>query len=85
MSREDVFDKLNELFRDYFDDEDIVLKDEFIIASCRTEGNWHVRDELFLIDGTPVFDDLYRGVFIDDETLMRETPFGREYYRIKRR
>lgn len=28
MSREDVFNKLNELFRDYFDDEDIVLAEE---------------------------------------------------------
>lgn len=64
---------------------DILLKDEFIIASYRTEGNWDVRDELFLIDGTPVFDDLYRDVHINGETLTRETPFGKEYYRIKRR
>jgi len=63
---------------------DIVLKDEFIIASYRTEGNWNVRDELFLIDGTPVFDDLYRRVYIDGDTLTRETPLGREHYRIKR-
>ena len=61
---------------------DIVLKDEFIIASYRTEGNWDVRDELFLIDGTPVFDDLYRRVYIDGDNLTRETPLGLEYYRI---
>lgn len=61
---------------------DIVLKDEFIIASYRTEGNWNVRDELFLIDGTPIFDDLYRKVYVDGDKLTRETPFGLEHYRI---
>jgi hypothetical protein len=63
---------------------DIVLKDEFIIASYRTEGKWDVRDELFLLDGTLVFDDLYRRVHINEDSLTRETPFGLEYYKIKR-
>ncbi|MBR1691224.1 MAG: acyl carrier protein [Lachnospiraceae bacterium] len=28
MTREEVFDKLNEIFREYFDDEEITLSDE---------------------------------------------------------
>lgn len=28
MSREEVFEKLNEVFREYFDDEEIVLSEE---------------------------------------------------------
>ena len=61
---------------------DIVLKDKFIIASYRTDGNWDVQDELFFIDGTPIFDDLYRKVYVDGDKLTRETPFGLEHYRI---
>ena len=32
MTREEVFEKLNELFRDVFDDEDIVVTDETTAA-----------------------------------------------------
>ncbi len=63
---------------------DITVTEDFIIASCKTDANWDIRDELYLTDGTPVFDDLYRRVCIKGEILTRETPLGLEYYRITR-
>lgn len=63
---------------------DIIIKDEFIIASHKIIGNHKVRDRLFLLDGTEVFDDLYRNVHIEDDILTRETPFGTERYHITR-
>ena len=63
---------------------DITLKDDFIIASYRNDANWDIIDELYLLDGTPVFTDTYRRVSIDGDKLTRETPLGLEHYRIVR-
>ena len=63
---------------------DITIKDDFIIASYRNDANWDIIDELYLLDGTPVFTDIYRRVSIDGDKLTRETPLGLEHYRIVR-
>lgn len=63
---------------------DITIKDDFIIASYRNDANWDIIDELYLLDGTPVFTDTYRRVSIDGDKLTRETPLGLEHYRIVR-
>lgn len=62
---------------------DITIDDGFIIASLRTQANWSVRDEIFYMDGTPVFKDIYRRVNIHNGELTRETPFGIEHYRVE--
>lgn len=64
---------------------DIRLKEGFIIAS-RGDDRWRSeRDAVFLLDGTPVFEDLCRCVHIDGSLLTRETPAGEEFYHIQRK
>ena len=62
---------------------DITIKDGFIIARIQTRGNWTVRDELYLEDGTLILDGIYRKVSIKNNTLSLETPAGQEFYQIK--
>lgn len=63
----------------------IIINDDFIIASNKTDTNWSIVSELYLLDGTPVFTDTYRNVSIDGDRLTRETPLGLEHYRIVRK
>ena len=64
---------------------DITIKGDFIISSYRNDTNWDIIDELYLLDGTPVFTDTYRRVSIDGDKLTRETHLGLEHYRIVRK
>jgi hypothetical protein len=64
---------------------DITIKDDFIIASRRNDANWNIIDELYLLDGTPVFTDVYRKISINGDQVTRETPRGVEHYRIVRK
>ena len=64
---------------------EIIIKDDFIIASYKNDTNWSIISELYLLDGTPVFTDTYRKVYIDGDKLTRETPLGLEHYRIVRK
>ena len=59
-----------------------IIKDDFIIASYKNDTNWSIISELYLLDGTPVFTDIFRKLYIDGNSLTRETPNGLEYYRI---
>ena len=61
---------------------EIIIKDDFIIASYKNDTNWSIISELYLLDGTPVFTDTFRKLYIDGNSLTRETPNGLEYYRI---
>lgn len=61
---------------------EIIIKDDFIIASYKNDTNWSIISELYLLDGTPVFTDIFRKLYIDGNSLTRETPNGLEYYRI---
>ena len=63
----------------------ITIKNDFIIALCEKDGSWEVIDELYTLDGTPIFTDIYRRVYIDGDKLTRETPFGIEHYKIIRK
>ena len=60
----------------------ITIEKDFIIATYNNENNWNVIDELYTLDGTPVFTDTYRRVCIDGDKFTRETPFGLEHYKI---
>ena len=60
----------------------ITIKNDFIIASCENDNSWNLIDELYTLDGTPIFSDIYRRVYIDGDKLTRETPLGIEHYRI---
>ncbi len=61
---------------------EIIIKDDFIIASYKNDTNWSIISELYLLDGTPVFMDTFRKLYINGNSLTRETPDGLEYYRI---
>ena len=60
----------------------ITIKNDFIIASCENDNSWNLIDELYTLDGTPLFSDIYRRVYINGDKLTRETPLGIEHYRI---
>lgn len=60
----------------------ITITDSFIIASNKNDHNWSITDELYLLDGTPVFKDTCRRIYIKENSLTRETPLGVEHYRI---
>ncbi|MBR4169096.1 MAG: acyl carrier protein [Lachnospiraceae bacterium] len=47
MSREEIFDKLNEVFRDVFDDDSITVKDETTAADV---DGWDSHMHISLID-----------------------------------
>ena len=47
MSREEIFDKLNEVFRDVFDDDSITVKDETTAADV---DGWDSPMHISLID-----------------------------------
>ena len=62
----------------------ITIEDEFIIAEKRKEGNFDYSAELYLKDGTKLFEDISRDIHIRDNTIVRDMPFGKEYYQIIR-
>ena len=62
----------------------ITIQDEFIIAEKRKQGNWDYSAELYLKDGTKLFEDISRDIHIRDNTIVRDMPFGKEYYQIIR-
>ena len=51
MSREEIFDKLNEVFRDVFDDDSITVKDETTAADV---DGWDSHMHIYLIDAVEV-------------------------------
>ncbi len=63
----------------------ITIEEDFIIASYRNDANWDIVDELYTLDGTPVFTDIYRRVNINGDWVTRETPLGVEHFRIIRK
>ena len=64
---------------------EITISDDFIIASYRNDTNCCIIDELYLLDGTPVFNDVCRKICFNEDMLMREAPYGCEVYRISRK
>lgn len=63
----------------------ITVKEDFIIASYKTDTNDDIIDQLYTLDGTSVFKDKYRGVLFDGDKLTRQTPLGVEHYRITKK
>ena len=53
MGREEIFEKLNEIFRDIFDDESITVSEETTAADV--EKTYSLADELSSLTGLPVY------------------------------
>ncbi len=61
---------------------DVTLLGDWIVASKSVNGNGSYADELYWKDGAKVFEGLSRDIEIDGDAITRQTPFGKEVYRI---
>lgn len=58
--------------------DDIVLKDDFIIAVTKKDSGWHLSDELYNLKGDRIFRDISRRICVEKGFITRETPLGEE-------
>lgn len=63
---------------------DIVVYDDFVIASERNDTNWCICDTLYAYDGTPIIQGAYRRMYYDrnNRELTLETPRGVECFEL---
>lgn len=61
---------------------EIMVYDNFVVASERTERNWCIRDTMTAFDGTPILKGLYRRIEYDRERgeVYAETPSGKVFF-----
>lgn len=63
---------------------EIKIDGVFVYAFQKSNAGKHIVDELFLTDGTKVFNGLSKNIEVSDTIITRETPSGKEFYKIVR-